>query len=145
VNADSITVPATADQLPQLTRFLQDFWRSAALPAPPAMTFELALEEIFMNVVMHGSPPGTSLRVTVSLELQADTLAMTVEDDGPQFDPLSLPPADTTSPLAERRVGGHGVSLVRSMMDQVTYQRAAGLNRLRMSRQVFPDPAPPGT
>jgi anti-sigma regulatory factor (Ser/Thr protein kinase) len=48
---------------------------------------------------------------------------MTIEDDGPRFDPLSLPPPDVTAGLAERPVGGLGLFLVRQLMDVVSYDR----------------------
>jgi len=61
---------------------------------------------------------------------------MTVEDDGPQFAPLSLPPPDVTATLADRKVGGLGVFLVRNIMDTVTYARTAGRNQLRISKRL---------
>lgn len=129
-------VPSDAAHLPELTRFLQEFWSDANLPPAQQLTFELALEEVFMNVVMHGSPAGTSPWVEVSLALSEDGLTMTIEDTGPQFDPLSLPPPDVTAPLAERPVGGLGVFLVRQMMDTVSYHRVGGRNRLTMTKHL---------
>jgi serine/threonine-protein kinase RsbW len=109
---------------------------AVALDAAQVSTFELALEEIFMNIVMHGARPGIAPRVEVSLHRDAESVTMTVEDDGPQFDPLSLPPPDVTASLANRRVGGLGVFLVRKMMDSVSYSRTAGRNQLRMSKRL---------
>jgi serine/threonine-protein kinase RsbW len=129
-------VRADAAQLTVLTSFLREFGMAVALDAAQVSTFELALEEIFMNIVMHGSRPGIAPRVEVSLNLAADALTMTVEDDGPEFDPLSLPPPDVTASLADRRVGGLGVFLVRKMMDSVSYARIAGRNQLRMSKRL---------
>ena len=65
-----LAVPSDAEQLPALTRFLQEFWSAARLPPAQALPFELALEEVFMNVVQHGSPAGTAPRVEVSLSLR---------------------------------------------------------------------------
>ena len=130
-----ITVAADAANLPQLTAFLQEFWCSAALPPGGCMAFELALEEVFMNVVMHGAK-GRPCRVEVCLALSVDSVSLTVEDDGPGFDPLSLPPPDVTASLAERPVGGLGVFLVRQTMDDVSYARVAHHNRLRMTKRV---------
>ena len=129
-------VPADAAQLTVLTEFLREFGSAAALAPTQVGTFELALEEIFMNIVMHGSQPGITPRVEVSLNLSSDAVTMTVEDDGPQFDPLSLPPPDVTASLADRKVGGLGVFLVRNMMDTVTYARTAGRNQLRISKRL---------
>ena len=130
------TVPSEAAQLPVLTEFLQEFWSAADLPPAEVLTFELALEEVFMNVVMHGTPPGTSPRVDVSLVLADGGLTLTVEDDGPPFDPLSLPAPDVVASLEERRVGGLGVFLVRQMMDTVSYDRDGPRNRLRMTKRL---------
>ncbi len=130
------TVPGEAAQLWVLTQFLQEFWSAADLSPAQALPFELALEEVFMNVVMHGSPAGSAPWVEVSLVLAEDGLTMTIEDEGPGFDPLSLPPPDVTASLADRRVGGLGVFLVRQMMDSVSYERVAGRNQLRMTKQI---------
>jgi len=120
-----MAVPRDAAHLAALTQFLQVFW-----------SFELALEEVFMNVVMHGSPAGTAPCVEVSLTLTDAELTMTVEDDGPEFNPLSLPPPDVTASLGERPIGGHGVFLVRQVMDAVSYQRVGARNRLRMTKRI---------
>jgi anti-sigma regulatory factor (Ser/Thr protein kinase) len=129
-------VPADAAQLTVLTRFLRDFGLAAALDAAQVQTFELTLEEIFMNIVMHGSQPGRTPLVEVSLHRAAESVTMTVEDDGPQFDPLLLPPPDVTASLADRQVGGLGVFLVRKVMDSVTYARNAGRNQLCMTKRL---------
>ncbi len=129
-------VPADASQLAALNRFLREFWTTAGLAPNWMRSFELALEEIFMNIVMHGSRPGIAPRVEVSLDLGTDAVTMTVEDDGPRFDPLSLPPPDVTASLADRRAGGLGVHLVRNVMDTVSYARIAGRNRLRMAKRL---------
>lgn len=129
-----LAVPNEAAQLPVLTAFLKEFWSAAALPADGSLPFELALEEVFMNIVMHGTRPDKVPRVQVSLAVATDGLTMTVEDDGPTFDPLSLPAPDITLGLAERPVGGLGVFLVRQTMDAVSYQRVGMRNRLSMTK-----------
>lgn len=130
------SVPAHAAQLPALTQFLQQFWSNASLPSAQARAFELALEEVFINVVRHGSPAGTTPRVEVSLSLRDSELAMTIEDDGPPFDPLTVPPPDVTASLGARPVGGLGVFLVRKMMDAVSYQRVGSRNQLTMTKGI---------
>ncbi len=131
-----MSVPSDAAQLSVLTQFLQEFWSAADLPPAETVTFELALEEIFMNVVTHGSRAGRVPLVEVSLALCDGCLTLRIEDDGPSFDPLSLAAPDVTASLEERRVGGLGVYLVRQMMDAVSYQRLGGRNQLSMTKRV---------
>ena len=136
MTARRTAVSADAAQLTVLNQFLRDFGSAVALDAAEVRTFELVLEEIFMNIVMHGSQPGSTPLVEVSLQRVAESVTMIVEDDGPEFDPLSLPPPDVTASLADRPVGGLGVFLVRNMMDTVSYARIAGRNQLHMSKRL---------
>ncbi len=136
MNQSRTTVPCEAAQLPALAKFLQDFWAAARLPPEHSLAFEIALEEIFMNVVTHGTPAGSQARVEVCLALAEDSLTLAVEDGGPPFDPLTLPAPDTRSPLEERQVGGLGVYFVRQLMDAVSYSRVGARNRLRMTKHL---------
>ncbi|HEY1313112.1 MAG TPA: ATP-binding protein [Steroidobacteraceae bacterium] len=134
MNERHTTVPSDAAQLPALTQFLQDFWSANQLPATEAPKFELALEEVFMNVVMHGSQ-ASQPRVDVHLALSSAGITLVVEDEGPAFDPLSVPPPDLAA-IEQRPVGGLGVFLVRQLMDTVEYQRVRSRNRLRMTKRI---------
>ncbi len=134
-NEQHLAVASEASQLSVLTAFLKEFWAAAALPVEGSLPFELALEEVFMNVVMHGAPSGAAL-VEVLLHLDGGRLAMTIADNGPPFDPLSLPAPDVTAGLHERRIGGQGVHLVRQMMDSVGYRRDGTRNILTMAREI---------
>lgn len=136
MNERRTSVPSEAAQLPVLAQFLQEFWSAAALPPAQSMAFEIALEEIFMNVVMHGTPVGSHARVDVCLALADNSLTLAVEDEGPPFDPLTLPAADTRSRLDERQVGGLGVYFVRQLMDAVSYARVGPRNQLRMTKRL---------
>jgi len=137
VNERSTSVLSDPAQLPVLTRFLQEFWSANGLPAAEALKFELALEEVFMNVVMHGSR-ASQPRVEVRLAASDADITLVVEDEGPAFDPLSVPPPESAASLEQRPVGGLGVFLVRQMMDTVEYQRLTCRNQLRMTRRIHP-------
>jgi serine/threonine-protein kinase RsbW len=129
-------VPAEATQLAVLTQFLRDFWAEERLPPEHALSFELALEEIFVNVVTHGATDGKVPKAEVTLLLCDGDLSMTLEDDGPQFDPLARPSPDVTAELSDRPVGGLGIFLVRKLMDTVSYERVATRNRLMMRKRL---------
>ena len=131
---DSITVPGKPGELRHLHAFLGDFWVRHDLPPGDAMRLELGLEEVFINVVTHGlaSVEMGNAPVTVDLRLQDGSLELGVEDSGPAFDPLAQGPVDTTSGMATRQMGGLGIHLVRTMLDDVRYERVGDRNRLVM-------------
>lgn len=136
MNSLQYTLVAERDRLPELTAMLQRFWSEAGLSEEGLFHFELALEEIFLNVASYAVEDGRLPTARVSLERQGEDVVLTIEDDGPAFDPLSVAPADTTLPLEERQVGGLGIHLVRQTMDAVDYARTEGRNRLSMRCRV---------
>ena len=130
-----ISLPADAAQLPALQAWLQDCWHVEGLPAGDAFAFELALEEVFMNVAMHGTSAGSAVpQVECRLAVAADAIELVVEDDGPAFDPLQQATPDLEAALDDRPVGGLGIHLVRQMMDEVAYLRTGQCNRLTMRK-----------
>lgn len=128
---------ATVEELPALVEFLQRVWQDWALPAAAAFPFELALDEVFMNVVMHGTTPdGSPREVSVLLRHAGSAVTMVMEDDGPAFDPLTLDAPDIDAPIEERELGGLGVFLVRELMDELSYAYTGTHNQLTMRKVV---------
>jgi len=102
-----------------------------------AFPFEVALEEVCMNVIMHGTrASGSPPELSVSLSLEGDAVIMVIEDDGVAFDPLVVAAPDIDTPLEEREIGGLGVFLVRELMDDVSYAHTGTHNRLTMRKAV---------
>jgi anti-anti-sigma factor len=56
------------------------------------------------------------------VELEGNSLRVTITDDGPPFDPLAYADPDTELSVEEREIGGLGIHLVRQMMDEVSYR-----------------------
>ena len=112
---------------------LVDAWASE-IGCPSATAFELRLvtEELLTNVINHGRSGGPAPRVELALIPRHDEIEIHFDDDGPAFDPLSLPTPDVHAPLEEREPGGLGVHLVRELMDSVSYRREKGWNRLTL-------------
>ena len=60
---------------------------------------------------------------------------MVIEDGGKAFDLTEGGPA-TGGTLASRREGGLGLLLVKNMMDDIKYQRAGAINRLKLVKRI---------
>ena len=93
---------------------------------------QLALEEILSNVIRHGYPDGARHEIELTLRADDAGLELEVADDGVEFDPTSAPAPDLDLPLAQRRVGGLGITLLRAYASELTYERVGGRNVLRL-------------
>lgn len=96
----------------------------------------IVLEELVLNVAAYGGDPPPSLELTFVREARA--LRLTVEDDGVAFDPTAAPAPNLSDDLDERTVGGLGIFTVIAMMDEVSYARVAGRNRLVLRKHLRP-------
>lgn len=98
----------------------------------------VALEELVTNVLQHGAAGGRVPDVEVSLDVLDGVFVLVVADDGPAFDPLRVAPPARDRPLEDRPIGGLGIHLVRQLMDEVTYARVDGHNRLELRKRFVP-------
>lgn len=133
----SLRTIGTVEQLPETVAFLHQAWQDGALPEEAAFPFDLALDEVFMNVVRYAAgPDGEPREVTIVIRREGEIVSLVVEDDGPAFDPLTVPAPDVTASIEDRPIGGLGVFLVRRLMDDVAYARVSNRNRLTMRKAV---------
>lgn len=104
----------------------------------------MALDEALVNALYHGNlevssrlkedddrayydlarkraaeAPYCNRRIRVCVELTSDSASFTMADDGPGFDPKSLP--DPTDPENLLKVHGRGILLMRTFMDDVQF------------------------
>jgi serine/threonine-protein kinase RsbW len=75
---------------------------------------KLAVAEACTNCIQHAQG---NEEVLVTFEISGRRITVVVEDGGKGFDGRALAP----EPLGEPKVGGLGVFLIRSLMDEVDY------------------------
>jgi anti-sigma regulatory factor (Ser/Thr protein kinase) len=123
------TFPKSLDELIRLEPEVDAFLARQNTPAPAAFRTRLALEEIVRNLIEHS--PATR-RIEVRIGVEADRVVLEIDDDGDYFDLRSAPAFDKSQPLEERRPGGMGIQLVRTLVREIDYQRIPSGNRLRL-------------
>lgn len=104
----------------------------------PTVPFQinLCLDEILNNIIKHGQPPLGSV-IDVYLSVDENTVLCRIIDQGLSFNPfVATQPTDTDSPLEHRAVGGLGVHLVKTMMDEYNYIRQNNQNIITLYKHL---------
>jgi anti-sigma regulatory factor (Ser/Thr protein kinase) len=141
---NELRVGASLEVLGSIGAFVLEAANQAGLDRRAAYRLRLAVDEIATNVIVHGKPLEHSGYDEISLAAEMDehSLQITLEDCGPEFNPLEreVPDDDLEKPLEHRPIGGLGVFLAVRGVDSFRYERAGDRNR-----SIFVVKRPQGT
>ncbi|MDE2997663.1 MAG: ATP-binding protein [Gemmatimonadota bacterium] len=109
---------------------LQEDWSPALVHQ-----IDLAIEELGNNVVRHGFDGGPG-EIEITLTSDDERITLEIVDDGRPFNPLEdAPEPDVEAALEDRPIGGLGIHLVLTMMDEMHYKRENGRNHLTLVKR----------
>lgn len=97
-----------------------------------AFRINLALEELLTNTIKYGYADRGAHEIVVELRQSGDGVTVEIVDDGQPFDPTQAPTPDLRASIEQRTIGGLGLHLVRTLMDEVRYHRDDGRNRVTL-------------
>jgi len=132
----SIRLAADVKEIERLNRLVRQFGELHDVPSRTLYAVNLALDELVTNVILYGYENPAGKEVLVRVDTIGSELIASVHDDAKAFDPLKAPPPDLHAPLEDRALGGLGIHLVRSLMDQVSYAREDGKNVLTIRKRI---------
>ncbi|MFI8088860.1 ATP-binding protein [Streptomyces sp. NPDC086080] len=145
--ASGLRVPATLTALSDIAAFVLALAGRARLDDSAAYRLRLAVDELATNVVTHGyggagtrdGSAGPAEEILVTGGFDADRLWVRVEDTAPPFDPRDgCRPPDTDVPPERRRVGGLGIHLALTSVDEYAYDRQGGRNVSTLTMRTGP-------
>lgn len=115
---------------------LDAFGGAHQVPNAVLLKVDLALEELLTNILSYGYGDTAEHEIVIRLEIAGGAFQVTIVDDGLPFDPTQRPPPDTTLPLEEKPIGGLGIHLARSSVDEMRYAREGGRNILKLAKRL---------
>lgn len=119
----------------EITAFVEAELERIECPMKAAMQINVAIDELFSNIVRYGYPnePGP---VTVKFVERSDpkTVYIRFEDNGIPYNPLTKEDPDITLSAEERSIGGLGIFVVKKTMDDVKYKYEDGKNILTIKK-----------
>jgi len=95
---------------------------------------QLAVQEACTNIVDHAyeGQPGGRIKLNVSVDKTPHRLIVDLYDTGAAFDPSQVPAPN----LNDAQVEGYGLFLMRTLMDELTYEHEVDLNHWRLVKNL---------
>ena len=114
--------PGRPEHLPELLDFVRDACARAGAEAPVGFALRLAVEEVCTNLMRHGYAGRDAGPIELSVGADPERIVVTIVDHSPPFSPDDAPAPDLVSGAEERRIGGLGWHLVKSVVDEIRYE-----------------------
>ncbi|MCU0357026.1 MAG: ATP-binding protein [Cyclobacteriaceae bacterium] len=97
----------------------------------------LAMDEMCSNLIIHAHHcnPDELFELHILLEPRKP-IVFEIVDDGTVFDINQFHEPDLGNIIHQKRKGGLGIRLVKSIMDKVEYEQASGMNICRLTKNV---------
>ena len=136
-SALTLTLKNDLAELTRAAEAIETHGESRGWPMKWIMNATLSLDELITNIVSYGYRDREEREILVTLTEEDGALVVVLEDDGIAFDPFSAAPEpDLEAGVEERRIGGLGVYFVKSLMDEVAYERRDGRNRITLIQRA---------
>jgi len=107
--------------LNQVFPFIKEFVDSEGIGAHVEYALSLVVEELFTNMVKYNS--GSSQQISIGFDRFEDRVEIQLVDrDVDPFDPSEVEDVQVDAPIEQRRVGGLGLHMVKSIVDRISYE-----------------------
>lgn len=130
-HAIDVSLDASIDAVMSLQPHIEAFCEAHGLSSRTSYTLQLVLEELLTNVVNHGYKGTVDAPIVLKLSHEGEMVVGEIIDSGSAFDPTDQPEPDIDAPMEDRRIGGLGVFLSKTMTHDLSYARVDGRNVVR--------------
>jgi serine/threonine-protein kinase RsbW len=134
--AFTLTLPSDPRMLSVARSFIEAVCLARRLDRTLTHALVLVTGEAFTNIVRHAHRDVPHAQMEIRLQIFPDVISLTFQDQGAPFDLAAVP---DLAP-GELRIGGRGIYLMRTLMDELSCQPRPGQpgNTLRMVKRLQP-------
>lgn len=130
-------VGCNIENLKGVRDFIRGSLKNHGVPDLQISEMVLALDEMCSNLMIHAHQCNPNDLFELHINIIKDApIIFEIIDDGTVFDINQFAEPDLGNLVHEKRKGGLGIRLVKSIMDKVEYQHISGRNICRLTKKV---------
>lgn len=123
-------------ELKALNQHLTAFGRDIGLPEISISEINICLDELFTNTVLYGFKDDRKHKIKFTMQVDDNILMVSIEDDGVPFNPLEKKEVEFPEDIMSAKIGGLGIHITRELMDNISYERKRGKNKLTIKKII---------
>jgi serine/threonine-protein kinase RsbW len=121
------------NELQNIFSFLEQFWTEESLDTKITSEIELAVEELFMNMVRYN--PDNNSSVQLRIEKYDDRIEVEISDkEKVPFDITQSKDVDLDNYFEKQKSGGLGIHLVKQLMDEISFRHYNGTSTITITK-----------
>ncbi|MCZ6701568.1 MAG: ATP-binding protein [Ignavibacteria bacterium] len=136
-NKSELIVKSRTENLSLIRDFISSKASDAGLAGEEIENVMLAVDEACTNIIKHAYNSYPDGEIVIKIEYNSDKLLVTIIDHGSTFDPKGIPDPDLKKHYRNGKVGGLGMYLMKTLMDDVKYITVPGkYNQVLLSKRI---------
>lgn len=135
-NTYSFELKSDLSELDRLCQNLETFGQKFGLSKKLIFEINLALDELFTNIISYGFQDDKEHVVRITLTPENDQLCLCIEDDGKPFNPIEFESPDVSCSVEKCKIGGLGIHIMKKLMDEICYERCDDKNVLNLKKKI---------
>jgi serine/threonine-protein kinase RsbW len=121
-----LLVKSRTENLTAVREFISSTVEEVKIPPDIAGDIVLAVDEACTNIIKHAYKFLPDGDIAIKLKYSEKIIKVEITDHGSPFSPDTVPTPDLKKYFEEKRVGGLGMYLMKSLMDEVHYKSVPG-------------------
>lgn len=132
-----LIVKSRTDNLSEIRDFIASSARDVGISEDTVENIMLAVDEACTNIIKHAYKYNPDGEIKISFDFSKGKFTVIIQDEGASFEPDLIPDPDLQKYYRQRRVGGLGMYLMKSLMDEVKYVTVPGkYNRVFLTKNI---------
>lgn len=137
LNKNKLVIKSRTENLSEIRDFISSAALNAGFLKDTVDNIILAVDEACTNIIKHAYKYFPDGEIVLTLKTTEDTFTIEIIDYGKSFEPGLIPNPDLKKYLDQRRVGGLGMYLMKTLMDDVKYKSIPGkFNQVSLSKNI---------
>ncbi len=137
INEEELVVKSKTNNLSTIRDFVFAAASDVGFPTDAIDNIILAVDEACTNIIKHAYKSYPDGEITIRLKYSDKKFTIVIIDHGTPFKPETVPDPDLQKYYRQHRVGGLGMYLMKSLMDEVKYISVPGkYNQVLLSKNL---------